>query len=641
MRTLNNLVNHLLKPESHEELFAALDMDASLSTLQNLNLGRYEMAVSLSMFAINSELAMLSKMKDPDDPSQKIIRTEFGYWQIEDDDGGVLSRQTTSDKNLYEKMFNDFEPDYDDPDGPQRIVGFEGKIKTPTLEVKARTDKTINMTLEFISGEYNSKRSSIRHVPLKGLKVVFNVDLASAPTREAKKEYNTPEAEKAVTDHIEKIKSDFKEAEQSLSDQCFTVESLFLDLENVDYINDVKVYPATDEQDKYAQKIQTMLSSYLTSISKGAIANPYVLGYMVTLPKLKATEDALFQPRAMTYSVSYASNKDGEQDAERSCVNFMMNTTPDAPAPCDTSMETLITEKDGSEKYNVLGIDAALFNDRIITPIIQQILDALNDIFSKLSKDPSSGIETFFGGPTSTSSKSLCVKTTENWSYETTSLTSLLKEGVTLSPRQLTAESSESTTSPGGSASSGSSMTVDMFCAPKITVAFYSTDNERGMEITLHCQVMNKYLSKSWNSSFYSKKKNGQSANYNYDCLLSGKDTECQKLRFILAPDDVGGFIITDKIYGENKFAIIKNESNVVQDGDKMVNTDGYYDSIDTKKLLDDVKKKVKPWLTFPRVILPLSNIYVYAGMDFHQASEHSDANSVVAIQASYAPKTE
>ncbi|NMH63639.1 hypothetical protein [Shewanella salipaludis] len=613
--------------------------DVVLSNPKNTFLGGYEMAVSLAMSAVNKELKLLSIMEDPKDPTQTIIRTEFTYWQIEDDDDGVLCSCSTSDKAQYEKAFADFTPDDNDEDGPQRIVGFEGSIKSPYIEAKSQSDRTVNLIMDFTEGTYNSKRSSMRTpVELNGLKVILNVDLSSAPTLRALEEYNTPEAEEAVERQIASIKSDFEESGQTLNDQDFTVESLFLDLENADFINYITVFTANEEQKEYTQKIQLMLSSYLNNTLKGS-KSPYVLGYVVTLPNLKESDPALFQPRAMTYSVSYVS-QDGEQDLNRSSVNYMMNTSPDALAPRDTSMPSLISKQDALLGYSVFGIDAALFNDGIITPVIDQLVTELNNAFTKLAKDPNFGSQLIFGGPSMSSNQSLTVKSTTDWIYQSVPISTLIKDGVTLPERLINAYDGFSTFNPKSGATTGDTMNLDMKYSPRITVDFYSEEDNRGCEIVLHCQVFNNYLHEYWTTAFKTNKKKGEAANYECDGMPAGQNPECQILTIRLTPDASGGFQITTKVDGENKFGIIQNEDSVVEGGNNMINSQGYYECLNTKDILEDVKKEITPWLTFPRVILPLCNVYIYAGMSFQQADDSSDYNSIVNLQAAYAPQT-
>ena len=227
------------------------------------------------------------------------------------------------------------------------------------------------------------------------------------------------------------------------------------------------------------------------------------------------------------------------------------------------------------------------------------------------------------------------VKSKEKWGAPKVSIPTLINEGYTFSSRELYVESSSSIT-PMGQAPTISEFEINMYFSPKITSSF----DKSGFIVNLYFQVENKYY--SYQESYFIKtsKRRGNAANYKIPAMPKDQKPSCQYLQIRLSPNSTGGFNMLTDIKGDEVFGIIENKNKVVQEGNNTVNTVGYYDCLNPDKILKSVQSKIKAWTDFPPVILPLSNVYIYKGMNFKAPLDASDYNAVVSVQAAYGPKT-
>ncbi len=605
-------------------------------SVPNKSLANYQMVIFLAMQTINEQFKKMAKMPVQPGSSQHVMRTEFGYWQTEDD-SKVYNRQVVASKTEYEDAFNNFKPSLEDNE-PIFIKGFFGTINVPFIEPVSEKDGTVNLTIVFKKAEYNSKFKSIKSTSIDGMKILFEVKPSLVPTRKTQQtEYISQEANVAVDAEVLRLQKATAEEGDPLTDEDFTIQTLFLDLENIDYINDTSVVPDNDEQKEISGFMQSMMSSYVHLSAKDGI-NPYVLGYTVVVPKLATRDKAVLQPTAMSYSVSYAANEAGTgADLRRSSVNYLMDTDKEEISPNKGRLDaSLITAGDAKDGYSVFAIDGGLYKSAVIDPLMAQLTDIINNVFNGIENKNTVDTQQILGGPSQSSGKTLTVESTQNYSTPNVSLQQLINEGYTYSERKMVGEAGSSSFNPHSGASTGSGMKVKMYYKPRLTLSF----DENGMNLFLHFQVKNNYYSYDgiiflWDTG----KRNGDASNYRTDKMPSSQSPQCQVLRIRLSPDSNGGFTACTKVIGENVFGIIKNEDGVVQDGNKLINSVGFYDSIKPDEILAEIENKIIPAVTGPRIILPLSNVYTYAGMNFDAPDSALDRDSVVAVQASYAPE--
>ncbi|EHW0692304.1 hypothetical protein K1B30_000577 [Vibrio parahaemolyticus] len=106
-------------------------------SIPNKSLASYQMVIFLAMQTINDQFKKMAKMPVKPGSSQHVLRTEFGYWQTEDD-SKVYDRQVVASKAEYEDALNSFKPSLEDNE-PVFMKGFFGTIEVPFIEPVSET----------------------------------------------------------------------------------------------------------------------------------------------------------------------------------------------------------------------------------------------------------------------------------------------------------------------------------------------------------------------------------------------------------------------------------------------------------------------------------------------------------------------
>jgi hypothetical protein len=145
--------------------------------------------------------------------------------------------------------------------------------------------------------------------------------------------------------------------DSGLSDDDFTIESLFLNFENA---NIISFDPGSSKFPKEAAlPLQVAVKNYFDQILTGS-DNPYVLGYGVSRRKISSSEKAMFQPTSLNFSTSYSSRQFDVNPipGEFSAFNFLMMLNNNVP-PYDQNTGVL------PQSLIELGVDLGASTDGV------------------------------------------------------------------------------------------------------------------------------------------------------------------------------------------------------------------------------------------------------------------------------------
>lgn len=162
-------------------------------------------------------------------------------------------------------------------------------------------------------------------------------------------------------------------ADSGLGSEHFTIESIFMDLQRSNIANfsvvDSELPDGADEP--IAVAVSTMFNKAMPEDEK----RRYILGYAVQQNKLVNVEKAIFQPTAISYSVTYAEPDEGEISNPESSFNFHLQVDGDRPI---TNQVLPVPLLDGhmanSEIDGVFALRYSLFDDHVLDPIIRPVL---------------------------------------------------------------------------------------------------------------------------------------------------------------------------------------------------------------------------------------------------------------------------
>lgn len=162
-------------------------------------------------------------------------------------------------------------------------------------------------------------------------------------------------------------------AESGLGSEHFTIESIFMNLQRSNIAN----FSGVDSElpDGADEPIAVAVSTMFNKAMPEDEMRRYVLGYAVQQKKLVDVEKAIFQPTAISYSVTYAEPDEGELSNPESSFNFHLQVDGDRPV---TNQVLPIPLLDGhmanSEIDGVFALRYSLFDDHVLDPIIRPVL---------------------------------------------------------------------------------------------------------------------------------------------------------------------------------------------------------------------------------------------------------------------------
>lgn len=193
-------------------------------------------------------------------------------------------------------------------------LGWDASIKAPTIDILDKKTQSLILNIAFRSGRLLYRTNSLTEVEefdLKNCVYAFEVPIG-------KLQINKDQMVLKAQEEMDKVIR-----ESGLSDDDFTIESLFLNFENA---NIISFDPGRSNfPEEAALPLQVSIKNYFDQTLKGS-DNPYVLGYGVSRRKISSSEKAMFQPTSLNFSTSYSAHLDPDTPVpgEFSAFNFLM-----------------------------------------------------------------------------------------------------------------------------------------------------------------------------------------------------------------------------------------------------------------------------------------------------------------------------
>lgn len=193
-------------------------------------------------------------------------------------------------------------------------IGWDASIQAPAITILDQDTQKLILSITFKSGRLLYRANSLTEVDefdLKNCVYAFEVPIGKL---QINKDQMVLKAQEEMDTVIR---------ESGLSDDDFTIESLFLNFENANIISfdpGKSKFPA-----EAALPLQVSVKNYFDQTLKGS-NNPYVLGYGVSRRNISSSEPAMFQPTSLNFSTSYSSYLDPDTPVpgEFSAFNFLM-----------------------------------------------------------------------------------------------------------------------------------------------------------------------------------------------------------------------------------------------------------------------------------------------------------------------------
>lgn len=274
-------------------------------------------------------------------------------WYLNAQLADLLAQGTTADGGSLEDVQLAMKPG-----GKHWLKGKVGELSVRVL-VPGSVGKVV-FVVAFASGtmdyvDITSDDPAAASCEVAGLRIGFLVDLARAGVAES--DYD------ALPDPVRK-------RADSLTKGAFTIERLFLDLENADlaaYDKTATQFPPAMPSSAVAA-FQTYLSTYLERIRK---ADGHVLGYAITAPDWKDPTPS-FPPHSIDFVTNeYRDGTDKPQNRAMDTVQYLMMTgAAKLPSNLKPWWGNLIQPADGVDNahYGTVAMAKALFVDGYLLP---------------------------------------------------------------------------------------------------------------------------------------------------------------------------------------------------------------------------------------------------------------------------------
>lgn len=300
----------------------------------NETLANYDMVLALSQDTINYQFSQLHKRniihkkwgvlggKNADDKDFHSTDQDAGFKQKVKDWIAIQKEieKARADNNWSEigNLMNRVKSE-----NLNFTFGWEAVLRAPEVHFIKDNTKEVLLEIGFKSGKLYYREEETKAVSVFNLKnaaYTFKVPIGQLKVSK----------ENMIMDAGESAKTVIRES--GLSDEDFTIQSLFLNFENANIATYDKTKSSLPKGSSVA--FQNAISNYFNMTVAGS-ENPYVLGYGVQRKKIKATEKAMFQPTSLAFSTSY-SNKD-KKPGVFSAFNFLMMLNDTKPPTTTTA----------------------------------------------------------------------------------------------------------------------------------------------------------------------------------------------------------------------------------------------------------------------------------------------------------------
>ncbi|WP_430412387.1 hypothetical protein [Kordia sp.] len=200
--------------------------------------------------------------------------------------------------------------------------GWDANLKAPKISIIQNDPKNLILHVRFKSGKlyYRAdKTNAVETHNLKDLVYAFTVPIGQLKVNK----------ENMILDAGDEAKKIIRES--GLTDQDFTIESLFLNFQDANI-------STFDKSNSTFPKVASLafevaIENYFNVILQEE-EHSYILGYSVQRKKIKASEKAMFQPTSLAFSTSYSNHQ--KKPGQFSAFNFLMMLNDTKP-PTNTT----------------------------------------------------------------------------------------------------------------------------------------------------------------------------------------------------------------------------------------------------------------------------------------------------------------
>lgn len=310
----------------------------------NANLGKCDMVLSMSANSINDQFSKLHQ--------RNIIRQNWNIVIFQDENGNVTNVKT-----------NQSEADFQSDIQQEKFAyAFNADINPPQIAIISQESMMLDFMIPFNSGKLycwtTGKAGTLQQIDMKGWLYAFNTGIGSI-------EKNTSDVNWVTSDSLDSCQQFIDGL--GLQESQFSVETLFLDFENVNYSNYDQTKSVILNDTIIVKIFQNLLSNYFKTLAKSK--NPYILAYGIKLKDIANQPLSLFQPTSLRYSTSYNDNP------SLCAFNFlMMIGGHNFPADQDVGIlpASLLTGQESGK----MEIDKGAFSgvlSRMISPSLQSL----------------------------------------------------------------------------------------------------------------------------------------------------------------------------------------------------------------------------------------------------------------------------
>lgn len=369
----------------------------------NINLGYFDMVLSLSENKINQEINLLYRQKKIKSAfsivsnihgTDRLSASDPGFSEIKldwlkldkliaeqarlRDEIHTLSADLT--RALKEKRFSDAATIDENKEikAQQEVITSErintlkkfdvlvdATIKSPRIEIVENENFSLMFILEFERGNLSyMDNGSFASADLAGKRYAFNVPIGKVKITEDEM-YITGDKEKTLRD-------------SGFSEEDFTIESIFLNFNDANISSFSESRSNLPDVQRSKTFLQLSITNYFKALSDSQ--NPYVLGYTIKKRVVTPSQRAMLFPTGASFSTSKSS------EARASSFNFLMlvnnNKFPSVGGSGILKYNLIEKSKDKSSGGNgTIAINYSTFKDVYLKALNESVIDNFDSSF--------------------------------------------------------------------------------------------------------------------------------------------------------------------------------------------------------------------------------------------------------------------
>ena len=561
----------------------------------NQRLGYYQMVLGLSQASINTLLYSLR------------VQGEIkSFWSVR----MALDRRYRTEKVYIGEDKKTYKAAFSEAEHKKNMQGFFFSIDSVYVEITEDTKSIIfaipvsKGTLDY-SYDSDDPRDANEQYVLDKMVYAFSVDLKMMSIPYPEVDFsNREEVKKSIANIIGSLcdaSENSRDFKLPLTAADFTIQKLFLDFENVNYVNYSKKYSSlpeslTVEETSLLSDFQSMLAAYFKS-ADAKLENPYVLGYAVSLPELKERPPALFQPMSLDFSTSH--NKEPKLRA----LNYLMMFNPVSEKVADDTrrgvLNSLISETRDEDVHGTLALEYCQFYNKYLKRLCRIIYDKIVETTDELDKVKSNSMGVGFNWTGSGGE----ISVTESLSFPDT-----VTKSLDFGTQRIDIRTYEESTS----LTSGARFYVYDYHKiisfnPRIEVSqdVDTEGNENGkLLVDLQLKMNIEYTTKK--NKTFNAKKSCKTTNFDKN------DAQTEGLQIRIYPG-INGAMETDITDVSNVEVLTSGSKEAMTDTNKEIFKDSFFDTLNAKEFLNAIKATLEDKISeLPTVVLPISNVYAY-----------------------------